>query len=127
MLAGYPFTKGISQEQELENFESVFRQYQEKSHVDSLGALTAREQRFVPEMLTEAVNYSRVNGDSLAYVRHYYELLKWQLNSISLVERVTEFAITNRKYDEYLLNMLLQVVNDGNTDPRIWMLFPHFI
>lgn len=86
--------------------------------MDSLGALTAREQRFVPEMLTEAVNYSRVNGDSLAYVRHYYELLKWQLNSISLVERVTEFAITNRKYDEYLLNMLLQVVNDGNTDPR---------
>jgi lysophospholipase L1-like esterase len=118
LLAGYPFTKGISQEQELENFESVFRQYQEKSHVDSLGALTAREQRFVPEMLTEAVNYSRANGDSLAYVRHYYELLKWQLNSISLVERVTEFAITNRSYDEYLLNMLLQVVNDGNTDPR---------
>ena len=64
------------------------------------------------------INYTRSINDSSAYVNHYYELLKWQLNSVSLVERVTEFAINSRANDTFLLNILLQVVNDGNSDPR---------
>ncbi len=118
LLAGFPFTKGISQEEELRNFNAIYEQYQNKSYVDSVAAITARQQEFVPEKLTEVVNYTRSVNDSLAFVTHYYELLKWQLNSVSLVERVTEFAISSRENDTYLLNMLLQVVNDGNTDPR---------
>lgn len=118
LLAGYPFTKGVSQEEELRNFNTIYEQYQNKSYVDSVAAITAREQEFVPEKLTEVVNYTRSINDSSAYVNHYYELLKWQLNSVSLVERVTEFAINSRANDAFLLNMMLQVVNDGNADPR---------
>ncbi|MBO6794691.1 MAG: SGNH/GDSL hydrolase family protein [Balneolaceae bacterium] len=118
LLAGYPFTKGISQEEELANFNAIYNQYEQRSYIDSLAAFTAKTQQVVPEKLTEVINYARVNNDSLAFISHYYELLKWQLNSISLIEKGTEYAINNRANDLYLLNMMLQVVNDGNTDPR---------
>ncbi len=118
LLAGYPFTKGISQEEELANFNAIYNQYLQRSYVDSLAAYSAKTQQVVPEKLTDVINFARSNNDSLAFISHYYELLKWQINSITLIEKGTEYAINNRANDLYLLNMMLQVVNDGNTDPR---------
>ena len=57
-------------------------------------------------------------NDTLAVVSHYYELLKWQLNSTDLIEKGIEYAVNNRQVDVYLVNMLTQILNDGGYNTR---------
>jgi lysophospholipase L1-like esterase len=118
LLVGYPFEKGFTVEEELDAFQDIYEQYLSTSYIDSVAAVTSREGLFVPPVLTEVVNHSRSNLDTVTAMAHYYELMKWQLNSIDLIERGIEFAVDNRASDEYLANMLLQILNDGNYDPR---------
>lgn len=118
LLVGYPFKKGISIEQELADFEAIYQDYLSKSFIDSVGAVTAKNQIHVPLVLTDIVNVAQQKGDSLAAISHYTELMRWQLNSTSLIEKGIEYAVNNRSTDDYLANMLLQVLNDGNYDPR---------
>ncbi len=118
LLVGYPFQKGLSQSEELAQFERIFNGYQNASYIDSLASATARNQEEVPKALTEIINVSRAKNDTIAVLTHYFDLLKWQLNSITLVERGIEYSVNNRKADIYLAGMILQALNDGLNDPR---------
>lgn len=118
LLAGYPFQKDLTPEQEMEIFNTTYQKYLSRSYTDSLAAYTAKNNRFVPEALTEVVNRSKGENDSVSVVSHYYELLKWQLNSVDLIEKGIEYTVSNRSLDVYLVNMMVQILNDGNYDPR---------
>lgn len=118
LLAGYPFTKNITVDQELRNYEAIFNGYVKRSYIDSLAAYASKEQIHTPIVLTEVVNESQLQSDTVTTITHYYELLKWQLNSIDLIEKGIELAVNYRDTDEYLVIMLLQILNDGNYDPR---------
>ena len=54
----------------------------------------------------------------MAAVTHSYDLLKWQLQSINLIETTIEFTLNSGENEGYLINILHQVINDGNEDPR---------
>ena len=115
---GYPFTKGLSIEEELAQFQSIYQNYLDASFTDSVAAVTARNNKFVPLALTEVVNRAKEAEDSVAVVSHYYELLKWQTNSIDLIEKGIEYSVNNRSLETYLVNMVTAILNDGNYDPR---------
>lgn len=118
LLVGYPFKKGLTVEQELAEFQKIYQNYLSTSYTDSIAAGAARTNRLVPLALTDVVNRAKENQDSIAVISHYYELLKWQLNSMDLIEKGIEYAVNNRSMDTYLVNMLTQIINDGNYDPR---------
>ncbi len=118
LLVGYPFQKGITVEEELQNFQQIFDEYTARSFTDSLAADASKTLKHTPQVLADVINQAENEADSLAVMEHYYELMKWQLNSVSLIERGIEFAINNRATDEYLANIILQILNDGSYDPR---------
>jgi hypothetical protein len=118
LLVGYPFEKNIPIDVELQNFEMIYRSYLNKSYIDSIAAIASKQQVFVPLSLTEVVAEARKRNDTLAVVQHSYDLLKWQLRSRNLIESSIEFTLNSGEDKAYLINMLLQIVNDGNLDPR---------
>ena len=118
LLVGYPFQKGISLEEELDAFEHIYQSYLQKSYIDSIAAVASKEQVFVPEALSKVVVLARQRGDTMAAVTHSYDLLKWQLRSINLIETTIEFTLNSGENKGYLINLLHQVLNDGNKDPR---------
>ena len=118
LLVGYPFQKGISLEEELDAFEHIYQSYLQKSYIDSIAAVASKEQVFVPEALSKVVALARQRGDTMAAVTHSYDLLKWQLRSINLIETTIEFTLNSGENKGYLINLLHQVLNDGNKDPR---------
>lgn len=118
LLVGYPFQKGISLEEELDAFEHIYQSYLQKSYIDSIAAVASKEQVFVPEALSKVVVLARQRGDTMAAVTHSYDLLKWQLQSINLIETTIEFTLNSGENKGYLINLLHQVLNDGNKDPR---------
>jgi len=118
LLVGYPFQKDLTVDQELAEFQKIYDQYLTASYIDSMGAVASRTMQFVPEVLIEVINQAQNRQDSLAVVSHYFELMKWQLNSIDLLEKGIEYAVNNRETDVYLANMILQFLNDGVYDSR---------
>tara|TARA_R110000868_G_scaffold368227_4_gene631278 strand:- start:17777 stop:19564 length:1788 start_codon:yes stop_codon:yes gene_type:complete len=118
LLVGYPFQKGLSIEEELSRFDIIYREYLSGTYTNSIAAKTAREVNSVPLALSEVVNSAKSRNDSLTAISHYYELLKWQLKSIDIIEKSIEYSVNNRSTDTYLVNLLTQVLNDGNYDPR---------
>lgn len=118
LLVGYPFVKGLSIEEELAAFQKIYNGYLAESYTDSIAASAARRNRLVPLALTDVVNHGKETGDSLAVISHYYELLKWQINSIELIDKGIEYAVNNRSLDTYLVNILTQILNEGNYEPR---------
>ena len=118
LLVGYPFQKGISLEEELDAYEHIYQSYLQKSYIDSIAAVASKEQVFVPEALSKVVVLARQRGDTMAAVTHSYDLLKWQLQSINLIETTIEFTLNSGENEGYLINILHQVINDGNEDPR---------
>ena len=118
LLVGYPFEKNVSIDEELQNFEMIYRSYLKKSYIDSIAAVASKQQVFVPLSLTEVVAQARKRNDTLAVVQHSYDLLKWQLRSRNLIESSIEFTLNSGEDKAYLINMLLQIINDGNLDPR---------
>ena len=118
LLVGYPFQKGVSIREELDAFDRIYSSYLRKSYIDSIAAVASKEQVFVPLALTEVVAMARQRGDTMAVVMHSYDLLKWQLRSINLIESTIEFTLNSREKEGYLINLLHQVLNDGNKDPR---------
>lgn len=118
LLLGYPFKKGLTVEEELAEFNKVYYSYLNSTYVDSTAAVTARNNQFVPLALTGLINKAKERQDSATVISHYYELLKWQLNSVDLIDKGVEFAVNNRSMDTYLINIITQALNDGNADPR---------
>lgn len=118
LLVGYPFQKGVPIEEELSAFQKIYNDHIASSYIDSIAAVTARENKFVPLALTEIVNEAKERNDSSNVISHYYELLKWQLNSIDLIEKGIEYSVNQKSMETYLVNMLVTILNDGNRDPR---------
>ncbi|MBO6523405.1 MAG: SGNH/GDSL hydrolase family protein [Balneolaceae bacterium] len=118
LLMGYPFQKNLSQEEELRRFDKIYTTYLKSSYIDSIAASAARNRHVVAEALTKVINEGRNRNDTLTVVSHYYELLKWQLNSTELIDKGIEYTVNNRSIDNYLINILSQILNEGQYDPR---------
>jgi tetratricopeptide (TPR) repeat protein len=118
LLVGYPFEKNVPIDEELQAFERIYQSYLNTNYIDSIAAVASKEQVFVPLALTEVVAQARKRKDTLAVVQHSYDLLKWQLRSRNLIETSIEFTLNSGEDQGYLINMLHQIINDGNLDPR---------
>jgi lysophospholipase L1-like esterase len=118
LLVGYPFQKGLTAAEESAKFETIYNNFLKSSYTDSVAAASKVNQKSVPIALNEVIDQKKKNGDTLAAMSHYYELLKWQLNSTDLIEKVIEYAINNPKVNTYLVNSIEQVLNEGAYDPR---------
>lgn len=118
LLAGYPFEKNRSVREELDAFEEAYQSVLQTSYIDSIAAVASKEQVFVPLALTQVIASARERNDTMAVVTHSYDLLKWQLRSINLIESSIEFTLNSGEQEGYLINLLHQVLNDGNYDPR---------
>jgi tetratricopeptide (TPR) repeat protein len=106
LLYGYPFQKGLTAVEEAERFDSLYNKYIRSSYVDSIAAFTKVNQKSVPDALSGIVDYKMNERDTLGAMSHYYELLKWQLNSTNLIERVIEYAVNNPQVNTYLVNII---------------------
>ena len=118
LLVGYPFEKNVPIDEELQAFERIYQSYLNTSYIDSIAAVASKQQVFVPLALTEVVAQARIRKDTMAVVQHSYDLLKWQLRSRNLIETSIEFTLNSGEDQAYLINMLHQIINDGNLDPR---------
>ena len=118
LLVGYPFVKNITIDNELRAFERIYRSYLNTSYLDSIAAVASKQQIFVPLALTEVIAKAYLKADTLAIVQHSYDLLKWQLRHQNLIESSIEFTLNSGKNKAYIINMLHQVINDGNLDTR---------
>jgi lysophospholipase L1-like esterase len=118
LLVGYPFEKNVPIDEELQAFERIYQSYLNTSYIDSIAAVASKQQVFVPLALTEVVAQARIRKDTMAVVQHSYDLLKWQLRSRNLIETSIEFTLNSGENQGYLINMLHQIINDGNLDPR---------
>lgn len=118
LLVGYPFEKNVPIDEELQAFERIYQSYLNTSYIDSIAAVASKQQVFVPLALTEVVAQARIRKDTMAVVQHSYDLLKWQLRSRNLIETSIEFTLNSGENQGYLINMLHQIINDGNVDPR---------
>ena len=118
LLVGYPFVKNVTIDNELQVFERIYRSYLNISYIDSIAAVASKQQVFVPLALTEVIAKAYLKADTLAIVQHSYDLLKWQLRHQNLIESSIEFTLNSGKNKAYLINMLHQVINDGNLDTR---------
>lgn len=118
LLTGYPFQKGLTESEEANQFKRIYNDYLQSSYIDSMAAITKVNQKRVPNALKEIVDLEKKRNDTLLVLSHYYELLKWQINSIGLIEQVIEYAVNNPKAYSYLVNIIEQVLNEGAYDPR---------
>jgi lysophospholipase L1-like esterase len=118
LLEGYPFVKNRSVEEELAAFNQKYNRYLEANYIDSIAAVASRNQVFVPLALTETLANARSKKDTMEAVALSYDLLKWQLNSTNLIESSIELTLGSKAKEPYLINLLHQVINDGNEDPR---------
>jgi lysophospholipase L1-like esterase len=118
LLVGYPFVKNVTIDNELQVFERIYRSYLNISYIDSIAAVASKQQVFVPLALTEVIAKAYLKADTLAIVQHSYDLLKWQLRHQNLIESSIEFTLNSGKNKAYIINMLHQVINDGNLDTR---------
>jgi tetratricopeptide (TPR) repeat protein len=118
LLVGYPFQKNVGMQEELAAFEEIYQSYLSESYIDSIAAVASKEQVFIPMALTEVVAMARQKKDTMAVVSHSYDLLKWQLRSLNLIESTIEYTLNSGEKEGYLINVLHQVLNDGNYDPR---------
>tara|TARA_Y200000002_G_scaffold383205_1_gene404004 strand:- start:2761 stop:4554 length:1794 start_codon:yes stop_codon:yes gene_type:complete len=120
LLVGYPFVKNVTIDNELQAFERIYRSYLNTSYIDSIAAVASKQQVFVPLALTEVIAKAYLKADTLAIVQHSYDLLKWQLRHQNLIESSIEFTLNSGKNKAYIINILHQVINDGNLDPRYY-------
>lgn len=118
LMVGYPFQKGLTESEELDKFNEVYKHLSRSSFADSIAAVTKVNQKSVPGALKKVVDYQMQASSIREVMPHYYEMLKWQLNSVDLIERVIEYAINNPKANTYLVNIIEQVLNEGAYDPR---------
>ena len=118
LLVGYPFVKNVTIDNELQVFERIYRSYLNTSYIDSIAAVASKQQVFVPLALTEVIAKAYLKADTLAIVQHSYDLLKWQLRHQNLIESSIEFTLNSGKNEAYIINILHQVINDGNLDTR---------
>jgi len=118
LLIGYPFQKRLTEAEESETFQALYNNYLSSTYIDSVAAFTKVNQKSVPKALSDIVDQEKKEKDTLGVMSHYYELLKWQLNSTNLIEKVIEYGVNNARVNTYLVNVIEQVLNEGAYDPR---------
>ncbi|MFN1834207.1 hypothetical protein AB2B38_003000 [Balneola sp. MJW-20] len=114
--SGYPFVKGLSKRAEQQRFQNQFDEIVLKSHVDSVAATGWRAQRQVPLIITDIINYSTTNGDSLMVMDHYLNLAYLQLFNDRILKRGVEYAINNRNLDLHTANLLEVILSIERED-----------
>lgn len=109
--SGYPFIKGLTRSAELQKFDFALQRIIERSYVDSVAAAGWRERRNVPLILTDIINQSRRDGDSLMVMDHYLNLTYLQLFNENILRRGVEYSINNRNLDYHSTALLELVLN----------------
>lgn len=115
LIFGYPFVKNQSAEQERIRFENYYNEQLNKSFIDSLAALTWRTKRQVSLSLTDVVNFSTAQSDSLQVMQHYVPLAYLQLLNKNLLLKGANYALNNRKLDSYS-TLILQLAAKNYPD-----------
>ncbi len=115
LTAGYPFSKGLTADQEYRNFQNIFNSYLRKSYVDSLAAVTWRYNKPTVLSLTDALNDYHKKEDTVAVVKHYLDLGYWQLFNESLLKKGVSYSINNRNLDSYNA-LFLHIINSKDRE-----------
>ena len=117
LTSGYPFKKGLSEEEEYSNFEASYNAYLRSSYTDSIAVSAWRMQRQVSLALTDVVNYASLNGDSLSVINHYKQLAYWQIYNDMLLKKGAQYALNNRKFDSQSAKLLHLILRVKRQDP----------
>lgn len=117
LTAGYPFQKGLSGEQEYAQFQSEYENYLNGSYIDSIAASTWRTQRKVSLALTDVINQANINSDTLSVIKHYQQLVYWQIHNEELLKKGVNYAIKSRDYHPYYARMLHNILSVKREDP----------
>ncbi|HBX65238.1 MAG TPA: hypothetical protein DEG32_03500 [Balneolaceae bacterium] len=117
LTSGYPFQKGLSEEAEYAGFQRLYDAHQARSYVDSIAATSWRMQRPVSLALTDVINYSSNQRDSLSVVKHYQQLAYWQIYNENLLKKGVAYAINSRKFDTYSAQLLHIILSIERDDP----------
>jgi hypothetical protein len=117
LTAGYPFQKGLTEQEEYARFQKVYDTHLASSYVDSIAASAWRMQRQVSLALTDVINQGSRNGDSLMVVKHYQQLAYWQIYNSNLLKKGVNYAINNRKFDPYTAKLLHVILSKERDDP----------
>jgi len=90
---GFPFTKGLSQQQEWQQFEEILQIHQQSHQsADSLAALAVTFEMPIYEALLQAHRINLANSDTIWALAHMRSLLYWQPFNQRLRYQAAELA-----------------------------------
>ncbi|GAB5410785.1 MAG: hypothetical protein BalsKO_31500 [Balneolaceae bacterium] len=116
LTSGFPFTKGISAEQEYSNFQRIVDSYKGRSHIDSIATDSWQSERQVALALTDVINYSSQKRDTISVISHYLELSYWQIYNEKLLKKGVNYAVNRRDLDHYTATLLHLILSKGRED-----------
>ena len=117
LTSGFPFKKGLTERQEYNEFNQIYRYYQQRSYVDSLAAVSWRENKQASLVLVDVLNYQYAESDTFGVARHYLDLAYWQIFNEDLLKKGVSFVSPNRKYDSYTSLLLHLILTKEREDP----------
>jgi len=117
LTAGYPFVKGLSQDEELAIFKRRYNALLTNNYEDSLATRTWLNQEPVPLALTKVVEMNIAKYDTLNMARSYMSLAHWHIFSEALLKKGVEYPINNRRSDSYNVLTLHLILSKKRTDP----------
>lgn len=117
LLVGYPFQKGLTGEEEYAQFQKVYEKHLKQSYIDSIAANAWRTQRDIALALTDVINHVNQQSDTISVLKHYQQLVNWQLFNPDLLKKGVDYAINNRKYDPYSAQILHSILRIKRYDP----------
>lgn len=117
LLVGYPFQKGLTGEEEYAQFQKIYDNHLKQSYIDSIAADAWRTQRDIALALTDVINHVNQQSDTISVLKHYQQLVNWQLFNPDLLKKGVNYAINNRKYDPYSAQILHSILRIKRYDP----------
>ena len=117
LTSGFPFKKGLSERQELNEFNRIYQYYRQRSYVDSLAVTAWRENQQVSVILVDVLNRMYKQADTTGVASHYLDLSYWQIFNDDLLLKGVNYLVNNREFDEYttmLLHLILTKERDDN-------------
>ncbi|MDR9415327.1 MAG: GDSL-type esterase/lipase family protein [Gracilimonas sp.] len=117
LLVGYPFQKGLTGEEEYAQFQEVYENHLKQSYIDSIAAHTWRTQRDIALALTDVINHVNQQSDTVSVLKHYQQLVNWQLFNPDLLKKGVNYAIHSRQYDPYSAQILHSILRVKRYDP----------
>tara|TARA_R110000868_G_scaffold368227_4_gene631279 strand:- start:19631 stop:21412 length:1782 start_codon:yes stop_codon:yes gene_type:complete len=118
LLVGYPFTKGLTSNEEYANFQKILNSSFKTSYIDSIAASAWRTQREVFLALTDVLNYEAYRKNEQGISEHYLSLAQWQIFNDDLLKKGINEATNNRNLDNNTALLLHLILNkEQKTDP----------